>query len=337
MEQVIYLLGQIHAVIDSNKVDGEILERFVAIKSELESWLGKMKELNMLSYEKGFFEQLIDLMEDIRKLPQDLLGIRPESEWLGLIPLCYAFSSINYSYTLNKTMQCPQMFNIRGPNYLRDKVKIKSDTPLFNLRCIQLLRVGHLENHVAQQPWVALPINRVNHEFLVLNYMVPGNPLVQVVMIYESSTEAYDALTPPVNLITGEPMPVLPPTGWRKSLQQFWRADQEYCDSRFKLIPSVAEGPWAIRMAVGTQPALTGRKLKQSYFRGAGYFEIDIDIQSSSVASRILSMVRDVGCKMLTVDLAVTIQGNEDEELPERILCQTRFANFDFQLAQPLV
>lgn len=336
MDQVTFLAKILNSVISDGKVETTALERFVFIKLELEAWLIRLKELNTTYYDKHLFDQLNELIEDIRKLPQDQLGIAPESEWLGLVPLCFSLNSIRYSYTLNGSMQCPRMLLIRGPNYLRDKVKIMSETPLFNLRCIQLLRVGRLENHVALKPWCALPANRANHEFLVLNYMVPGNPLVQVVMVYESSTEAFDALTPPVNLSTGEPMTVLPPRGWRKSLQLFWRGEQEYCDSRFKLIPSVAEGPWAIRMAVGTQPALTGRKLKQSYFRGSGYLEIDIDIQSSSVASRILSMVRDVGCRMLTVDLAVTIQGNEEEELPERILCQTRFQNFDFQLAQAL-
>jgi hypothetical protein len=49
--------------------------------------------------------------------------------------------------------------------------------------------------------------------------------------------------------------------------------------------------PWAIKMVVGNKPALTGKKLEQKYYRGKGYFEVDINIASSAIASRILRMV----------------------------------------------
>lgn len=46
-----------------------------------------------------------------------------------------------------------------------------------------------------------------------------------------------------------------------------------------------------VKMAVGTKPALIGKKLRLHYTRGPRFFEIDIDIGSSSVASRILTVV----------------------------------------------
>jgi hypothetical protein len=78
---------------------------------------------------------------------------------------------------------------------------------------------------------------------------------------------------------------------WNKCLQKFWSLDKAYCDSRLKMIPSVVEGNWAIKMAVGHKPAITGTRLEQQYFRGKNYFEIDINIASSPVANRILAMV----------------------------------------------
>jgi hypothetical protein len=51
------------------------------------------------------------------------------------------------------------------------------------------------------------------------------------------------------------------------------------------------EGPWVVKMAVGNKPALIGKKLRLHYTRGVRFFEIDIDIGSSSVASRVLTLV----------------------------------------------
>eukprot|EP01038_Epipyxis_sp_PR26KG_P014085 gene14085-18903_t len=79
-------------------------------------------------------------------------------------------------------------------------------------------------------------------------------------------------------------------TPWKRCLGSFWNGNQEFCDSRFKMIPSVIDGNWTIKMAVGQKPALTGKKLTHSYFKGQNYMEVDIDISSSSVAKGILGM-----------------------------------------------
>jgi hypothetical protein len=39
------------------------------------------------------------------------------------------------------------------------------------------------------------------------------------------------------------------------------------------------------------------------------------------------------GSKKLTIDIAITVQGNSSEELPERVLCQTRLIEIDFAKA----
>ena len=82
----------------------------------------------------------------------------------------------------------------------------------------------------------------------------------------------------------------LPPLeGWQKIINTFWKADKDYCDARFKVIPCMVgwsriyglcvrlitdtrlqdkKAPWAVKMAVGEKPALVGKKLEQYYFRG---------------------------------------------------------------------
>jgi hypothetical protein len=89
-----------------------------------------------------------------------------------------------------------------------------------------------------------------------------------------------------------------------------------------------------VKMAVGTKPALIGKKLRLHYTRGQRFFEIDIDIGSSSVASRILSVVRD-SCRLLTVDMGITLEGQDDEELPERVVCRVQWKGVDFSKARP--
>jgi hypothetical protein len=115
------------------------------------------------------------------------------------------------------------------------------------------------------------------------------------------------------------------------------------------------EGPWVVKMAVGNKPALLGKKLRLHYTRGPRFFEIDIDIGSSSVASRVLTVVcvvphpgvtsphlsvslsplqvRD-SSRLLTVDMGVTIEGQDDEELPERILCRLQWRGVDLSKAR---
>lgn len=85
-------------------------------------------------------------------------------------------------------------------------------------------------------------------------------------------------------------------------------------------------------MAVGQKPALTGKKVSQHYYRGPGYFEIDVDLSSSAIATGILAMVRGVS-KGMVVDLGVSIQGENEDELPEAVLCQTRFSRVDLEAA----
>ena len=98
--------------------------------------------------------------------------------------------------------------------------------------------------------------------------------------------------------------------------------DAESCarrDSTFKLIPRVTEGSWIIKQSVGTTPCLLGHKLKQRYARGPNYFEVDIDVSSSSVASTVVGLVMGA-TKAVVVDMAIVMQGNAEDELPEALL-----------------
>lgn len=118
-------------------------------------------------------------------------------------------------------------------------------------------------------------------------------------------------------------------------LAAFLLGDDEYRTSRFKLIPSVIEGPWIIKQSVGNKPVILGRKVTQRYFEGSGYLEVSVDIGSSAIASRVLSLVRDYS-KNVVVEIAVLLQGENEAELPERLLGSVRFNRVDWALAEKL-
>eukprot|EP00640_Fibrocapsa_japonica_P008319 CAMPEP_0113945834 /NCGR_PEP_ID=MMETSP1339-20121228/52230_1 /TAXON_ID=94617 /ORGANISM="Fibrocapsa japonica" /LENGTH=75 /DNA_ID=CAMNT_0000951643 /DNA_START=16 /DNA_END=243 /DNA_ORIENTATION=- /assembly_acc=CAM_ASM_000762 len=71
------------------------------------------------------------------------------------------------------------------------------------------------------------------------------------------------------------------------------------------------------------------------YFAGASYCEVCMDIASSVVAANIVSLCRGYA-KFLVVDMAVTLEGHCEEELPEKILSCCRITNLDLEHAAPL-
>lgn len=85
------------------------------------------------------------------------------------------------------------------------------------------------------------------------------------------------------------------------------------------MCPIAVQGSWVIKQAVGSTPVILGRKLKQVYFRGPNYMEVDVDISTSSVAATATRMVHGA-TKSLLVDMAVLLEGHEEVELPEQLL-----------------
>lgn len=109
----------------------------------------------------------------------------------------------------------------------------------------------------------------------------------------------------------------------------------DFRNQRFKLIPSVTEGPWVVKAAVRSQPALLGRKVVQRYFRGDGYLEIDIHVGSSGIAMNVVGVCRGY-TKMAAADLGIVIQGESPSELPEKMLGCVCFNHIDMEVRHKL-
>ena len=70
----------------------------------------------------------------------------------------------------------------------------------------------------------------------------------------------------------------------------FFGDSDKFRDSTFKLVPRIVKGNYVVKKAVGSKPTLLGKKLTQKYVRDDRFFEIMVDIGSSSIATKVVKL-----------------------------------------------
>jgi hypothetical protein len=103
----------------------------------------------------------------------------------------------------------------------------------------------------------------------------------------------------------------------------------EFRDKTFKLIPQIVQGNFIVRKAVGSTPAIMGKKLRQEYVRTDRFFEVILDCGSSAVATGVIRLSLGYA-KTLVVDMGFLFEGDEESALPERIFGCARVKRIDF-------
>ncbi|KAJ1700293.1 hypothetical protein LUZ63_000072 [Rhynchospora breviuscula] len=206
-------------------------------------------------------------------------------------------------------------FMIRGKTYLTDRSKIAGGDPLLKLVAVDWLKAEHRIDAVALNPkcLVQTEAGKKIPFILVVNLQIPASPNYSLVAYYGSER--------PVNK--------------ESLLGRFVEGPDVFRDSRFKLIPSIVEGYWMVKRAVGTKACLLGKAVTCRYLRQDNFLEIDVDIGSSSVARSIISLVLGY-ITGIVVDLAILIEGKEEKELPEYILGTVRLNRVRLDSAVPL-
>lgn len=206
-------------------------------------------------------------------------------------------------------------FMIRGKNYLKDNSKVVGGDPFLKLIAVDWLKVDKTADKIAlhHRSLVQSEAGKNLPFILVFNLQVPAKPNYSLVLYYASDrTINEDSL-----------------------LAKFLEGDDAFRDSRFKLIPSIVEGYWMVKRAVGTKACLLGKAVTCKYFRQDNFLEIDVDIGSSSVARRVIGLVMGY-VTSLVVDLAILVEAKEEEELPEYILGTVRLNRLKIESAVPL-
>ncbi|EFN53068.1 hypothetical protein CHLNCDRAFT_137358 [Chlorella variabilis] len=228
---------------------------------------------------------------------------------------------------LSQYWSCPGDcgFKVRGPAYLADKKKVAATPPMFELVATDLLQ---LEDHLhSPAPFI-----------FCVQLMVPCVPPISLVASWASPTPVVGRA--PAELIAEYEQKQGPASdsvrAFFHALTDFLEGDGKEADARrnkkFKLIPNIAKGSWIIRQSVGTTPVILGQKLTTKYSRGPNYFEVDVDISSSSVAASVTNLVAGA-TKSLTIDMGVLIEGQSGETLPEQLLGTMRLDKLDLKSA----
>ncbi|KAL7122346.1 hypothetical protein ACP275_01G040300 [Erythranthe tilingii] len=214
------------------------------------------------------------------------------------------------------------VFSVRGPNYFTKKAKIPAGEWLLNPAGVDWLRSNAKLDHV-----LARPDNRVMNALrssnsrekssktfvIAINLQVPGREHHSAVFYFSSKVD--------------EPM------NSNSLLYQFVNGSDAFRSSRFKLVNKIVKGPWIVKTALGNYSAcLLGKALNCYYHRGPNYLEIDVDIGSSAIATAILRLA--LGCvTAVTVDMGFLVEGQKEEELPERLFGAVRISQMEMSSA----
>uniref|UniRef100_A0A0E0MDF1 START domain-containing protein n=1 Tax=Oryza punctata TaxID=4537 RepID=A0A0E0MDF1_ORYPU len=204
------------------------------------------------------------------------------------------------------TVPDSKLFKVRSKNFPHDKSKIPAASYLMELAAIDWFKDSKRMDNVGRQKGCVAQVaaEKGMHTF-VANIQIPGSTHYSLVMYFVTKSLKKGSL-----------------------LQRFFDGDDEFRNSRLKLIPSVPKGSWIVRQSVGSTPCLLGKAVDCSYVRGAGYLEVDVDIGSSAVANGVLGLVFGV-VTTLVVDMAFLIQANTYDELPEQVIGAARLAHVE--------
>ncbi|KAI3468558.1 hypothetical protein Pfo_025221 [Paulownia fortunei] len=201
-------------------------------------------------------------------------------------------------------------FRVRSKRFCYDKSKIPAGKHLMDLVAVDWFKDTKRMDHVARRSGCAAQVASDRGLFsIVFNLQVPGSTHYSMVFYFVAK-----------ELVPGS------------LLQRFVDGDDEFRNSRLKLIPSVPKGSWIVRQSVGSTPCLLGKAVDCNYIRGPKYLEIDVDIGSSTVANGVLGLVIGV-ITTLVVDMAFLVQANSTDELPERLIGAVRVSHIELSSA----
>ncbi|GKV29131.1 hypothetical protein SLEP1_g38093 [Rubroshorea leprosula] len=205
-------------------------------------------------------------------------------------------------------------FMVRGPEYLKTKVKIPGGEYLLKPLGFDWIKSSSKIGEVLSHP------NSRVRKVIEDAFPAGDKPFIWAFNIQAPSKDNYSAVA---YFIATEPIPE------GSLMDQFLKGDDSFRNSRLKLIANIVKGPWIVKKAVGEQAiCIIGRALSCKYFLSTNFLEVDIDIGSSMVASAIVHLAFGY-ITTLTVDLAFVIEGQTESELPEQLLGAVRFSELN--------
>ena len=224
-------------------------------------------------------------------------------------------------------------FRVRGKHYKVDRLKINAGTSIGRLVAVDIVTVdapiySGMTTHPTERLQMALKKEKSLQDGVIsdlppfvfcVNIVLPGPPFYHGVFYY-----AIDDMSK-IDGSDGTPSS-------RLAREFFFGDSDEFRDRTFKLIPQIVQGNFIVRKAVGSKPAIMGRKLRQFYVRTERSFEVVLDCGSSPVATGVIRLSLGYA-KTLVVDMGFLLEGDELEFLPERIFGAVRVREPEFDPA----
>mmetsp|Transcript_4980 Transcript_4980/g.9631 ORF Transcript_4980/g.9631 Transcript_4980/m.9631 type:complete len:1118 (-) Transcript_4980:203-3556(-) len=246
------------------------------------------------------------------------------------------------------------MLKLRGPTYLEDRIKIPAGQAMFRLAHLTMEETKDKVHNISLRPdswvqrewlpWVkkhqgdsfASGRNLVDEELKDGGIKWDKTPCVVVNFMFPGGADNWFNLTCYFIPKHSSELDIAPDSeeyqNFNRLLHRFLTCEDKFRTSRFKIIPRIAEGNWAVKKVVGTTPAILGNKLTQTYYKDPnGHFiEVMSDVGSSKVGSGILNMVKG-SAKTLKLDLVFLFESQKIDELPEKLVGGIRMIQFDLK------
>jgi len=209
----------------------------------------------------------------------------------------------------------PTRMLIRGPDYLQDRCKVLSSTAMLRMVHLDLYTTQDMVVHYAASARAGNIVRSMREAgdrrfIFITNWLIPPHQLVIVWAVPDDP----EWLTSPEGVL----------------FSRFRGMDDDERNARLKLIPRIVEGPLMIKRALPEIPSIIGRKLPISYFVGEDYLEASINVVSSDIGRRLLHL--QLGAtRHFSLEVFLLIEGQQQDELPERILGGFSFYRVDMQ------
>ncbi|CAI0395106.1 unnamed protein product [Linum tenue] len=209
-------------------------------------------------------------------------------------------------------------FLVRGRTYLQDKIKVMGGDPLLKLIAADWFKSEEtiewfslhpkclLQTELGKKlPFVFvfnLQVCELFHSDLICStsvFQIPAKPCHSLILYFAADR----------------------PIKAGSLLDKFVNGTDAFRNSRFKLIPNI-EGYWLVKKAVGNKACILSKTVNCKYRRRDNFLEMDADIGTSAIARKIIGM--SFGYTSFVADLAIVIEGQEEDELPEYLLGTVR-------------
>eukprot|EP00294_Goniomonas_avonlea_P014066 CAMPEP_0114567180 /NCGR_PEP_ID=MMETSP0114-20121206/15331_1 /TAXON_ID=31324 /ORGANISM="Goniomonas sp, Strain m" /LENGTH=363 /DNA_ID=CAMNT_0001753727 /DNA_START=22 /DNA_END=1113 /DNA_ORIENTATION=+ len=211
-------------------------------------------------------------------------------------------------------------FSVRGKNYMKDGIKVRSLPAVMQLEHVHMFNTapGETVGHICEKPGSFLQRLRAagDNRFVlaIVFQFAPHHMTCYFTMAPGAAKQCDDS--------------------FRDLWALFLDGDDKFRNARWKVIPTVIDGPWIVKRTVGAKPALLGNKLTQKYIRGDRYLEIDCDVTSSRTATMLVQVLKEYTTAFV-IDLGFVIQGEKEDHLPERLLGGFRLSNLNVVAGPP--